>query len=88
VAKGDAGGAYNAGLIVFYDPNGAPPAAQITGTISSNNGNAKTASAVASSAAAVSGLYLSALSWINGGTIPASALSAMGLSKTTGIVVI
>ncbi len=88
VARGDAGGSYNAGLIIFYDPNGSPPAAQFTGTIASNSGNAKIAPSVGSSKAAVSGLYLSALKWINGGTIPAGAMAAMGVASPVGIVVI
>lgn len=88
VARGDAGGAYNAGLIIFYDPAGAPPAGQFTGTITASSGNAKTGSTIASSMAAVSGLYLSALKWIGNGTIPPSALSAMNIADPTGIVVI
>ena len=88
VARGDAGGSYNAGLVIFYDPAGSPPVAQFTGTISSNNGNSKTASAISSSAVAVSGLYLSALKWINGGSIPNSAFTATGISNPAGIVLI
>lgn len=87
VARGDAGGSYNACLAIFYDPAGAPPAAQMTGTINSS-GNSKTSSAIGSSAIAVSGLYLSALKWIMGGTIPNSALTATGVSNTNGVVVI
>jgi hypothetical protein len=87
VARGDAGGSYNAGLILFYDPAGSPPTPQFTGTISSS-GNAKTATAITSSALAVSGLYLSALKWINNGTIPSAALTAMGVGNPSGIVVI
>jgi len=86
VARGDAGGSYNAGLIVFYDPAGSPPTANFTGTISSS-GNAQTASGIASSSAAVSGLYLSALKWVPGGTIPPAALTAMGIGSTATIVV-
>ncbi len=87
VARGDAGGSYNAGLILFYDPAGSPPSAQITGTITANNGNAKTTAAISSSMAAVSGLYLSALKWVNG-SVPASATTAMGVSNPSGIMVI
>ncbi|MGZ3721510.1 MAG: hypothetical protein ACXVA9_01185 [Bdellovibrionales bacterium] len=86
VAKGDAGGAYNAGLIIFYDPAGSPPPATFSGTITSS-GNAQMAAAVGSSANAVSGLYLSALKWVNGGTIPASALTAMNVTTPANIVV-
>lgn len=88
VARGDAGGSYNAGFIIFYDPAGAPPSPQFTGTITASNGNAKSASSVSTSNLAVSGLYLSALSWINSGSIPQSALTAMGITNTSGIVVI
>lgn len=88
LARGDAGGSYNAGLIIFYDPAGAPPTAQFTGTLSSNNGNVKSATAVSASNVAVSGLYLSALSWINGGTIPQSAATAMNVSNPATIALI
>ncbi len=77
VAVGDAGGSYNAGLIIFYVPAGAPPVAKFTGTVNSTTGNAKSGVDIGNSQEAVAGLYLSALSWINGGTIPASALAAM-----------
>ena len=87
VAKGDAGGSYNAGLIIFYDPAGSPPTARFTGTISSS-GNAQTDPTISSSALAVSGLYLSALKWVMRGTIPPAALSAMAVSDPTHIVVI
>jgi hypothetical protein len=86
VAKGDAGGSYNAGLIIFYDPAGAPPAATMTGTISSS-GNAQMSATVGSSANAVSGLYLSALKWVSGGTIPPAALTAMNVSNPANITV-
>lgn len=88
VAKGDAGGAYNAGLIIFFDPAGAPPAATISGTISSTSGNASTDPVVTNAANAVAGLYLSALKWINNGTIPPAAQMAMGIASPTGLVVI
>jgi len=88
VARGDAGGSYNAGLILFYDPTGAPPAAKFTGTISSNNGNHKIDSTVTTSTQAVAGLYLSALSWINGGTLPAGVDAAMGVSNASALMVI
>lgn len=88
VARGDAGGSYNAGLILFYDPAGAPPAATFTGTIASNSGNAKTGSTIGSSKTAVAGLYLSAYSWLNGGTVPQAAISAMGVTSAASIMVI
>lgn len=80
-AQGDAGGAYNAGLIIFYDPAGSMPQAKFTGTVDAN-GNAKSDGGVASSKEAVAGLYLSALAWVNNGSIPQSALVAM---KNTGV---
>ncbi len=91
IAKDDAGGAYNAGLIIFYDPKGAPPTAKFTGTLDTTNGNAKTDGAVGSSQEAVAGLYLSALSWINGGTIPQVAIDKMqsfGLAKNISKIVL
>jgi len=63
VADGDAGGSYNAGLILFYDPAGSPPAARFTGRVDTN-GNVKIDSKIASSRDAVAGLYLSALQHI------------------------
>jgi hypothetical protein len=82
VAAGDAGGAYNAGLIIFYDPKGAPPVAKFTGSINSTTGNAQTDPNVASSREAVAGLYLSALAWVNGGKVPQAALTKM---QTAGV---
>ena len=81
-AQDDAGGAYNGGLVIFYDPKGAAPTARFTGTVDSTNGNVKIDPNVGSSKEAMAGLYLSALSFINGGTVPASALSAM---KNAGV---
>ena len=89
-AQGDAGGAYNAGLILFYDPKGSPPQAKMTGTIN-ENGNARIDSAVGSSQLAVAGLYLSALKWISGGTVSNAAVAAMqsaGVTNPTGAIVI
>lgn len=83
VAQGDAGGAYNAGLIIFYDPKGAPPQARFTGTVD-QNGNAKISPAVGSSQEAVAGLYLSALSWIGGGTVPQAAITKMQAAGVAG----
>ncbi len=88
VARGDAGGSYNAGLIIFFNPTGAGPSASFTGTIAANSGNVKTASTVKSSADAVSGLYLSALKWINGGTVPAAAVTAMNIQTLTDVLVL
>ncbi|MGE4132279.1 MAG: hypothetical protein AB7F86_11620 [Bdellovibrionales bacterium] len=82
VASGDAGGAYNAGMIIFFDPKGSPPAARFTGTVNSTSGNARIDPAVGSSPEAVAGLYLSALSWVGGGSIPASAQAAV---KSAGL---
>ena len=91
VAVDDAGGSYNAGLIIFYDPKGSPPAAKFTGTVNSTNGDVKSDSNVGSSKEAVAGLYLSALKWINNGSIPQSALTAMqasGVAKNTSSTVV
>lgn len=90
VAVGDAGGAYNAGLILFYDPKGSPPSSRYTGTID-GSGNAAIDSNVGSSREAFAGLYLSALKWINGGSIPQSALSAIqgsGVASNTGNILV
>jgi hypothetical protein len=84
VAAGDAGGAYNAGLIIFYDPKGSPPATKLTGMLStSGDGSVTAASSISSSEKAIAGLYLSALNWINGGNLPQAALAAM---QATGAV--
>ena len=90
IAQGDAGGAYNAGLIIFYSPVGSPPAARFTGIVNAN-GNATTDPNVGSSREAVAGLYLSALAWVNNGTIPQSALSKMqssGIAANTADIVV
>lgn len=83
VATDDAGGTYNGGLILFYDPKGSPPKSSFTGTVDSTNGSVKVASNIANNTQAVAGLYLSALKWINGGTIPNSALAAMTAAGVT-----
>ena len=62
--------------------------AQRTGTIASNNGNAKTSANIASHTEAVAGLYLSALKWINGGTLPANAARSMNVSNPAKVMVI
>jgi hypothetical protein len=77
VASADAGGAYNGGFILFYDPKGSPPAAKMTGTLNTTNGNVAASGQVGSVPEAVAGLYLSALYWTLGGTLPQSALDAM-----------
>jgi hypothetical protein len=89
VASGDAGGAYNAGLMIFFDPAGAPPAAKFTGTVTAASGNAKIDPNVGSSKEAMAGLYISALSWIGGGSVPASAMTAIkgaGLKGTATLI--
>jgi hypothetical protein len=87
-AKGDAGGSYNAGLIIFYSPTGSVTNSSFTGTLD-QNGNAKTAASVGSSAEAVAGLYLSALKFINKGSIPTAATGAVksaGLNGTALVI--
>ena len=76
-AEGDAGGSYNGILALFYNPAGAGPAAQFTGTVNSTNGNVRSAAAVAADRDAFAGAYLSALAWINNGVVPQSALDKM-----------
>jgi|GEM_PF-1607542 len=91
VATGDAGGSYNVGYILFYDPNGAPPAARVTGTLNSTNGNVQVASTISSTANAVAGLYGSALAWVSGGTVPAgfvNAVTAGGVANLSTLMVI
>jgi hypothetical protein len=65
IADNDAGGNYNAGLVLFFEPDSAkaPPAAKFTGTINMN-GSVKIDPNVGSSNDAVAGLYLSALTHI------------------------
>ncbi|MBY0471607.1 hypothetical protein K2X30_10620 [bacterium] len=91
VAAGDAGGSYNAGLILFYNPAGAGPQARFTGTVNATSGNAVMDPAVGSSAEAMAGLYLTALSFINNGSIPANALNAFkaaGVARNTAASVL
>jgi len=82
VADGDAGGSYNAGLIVFYDPAGSPPAGKFTGTVDTN-GNVKINPKIASSKDAVAGLYLSALQHIGADVGKATAaMQKLGVASS------
>jgi hypothetical protein len=83
IARGDAGGAYNAGLVIFYDPKGSPPQAKFTGTVNSTNGNVKTDGNVGSSKEAVAGLFLSALQWVNG-SLSQAAVAKMQSAGVAG----
>ena len=84
-ARGDAGGAYNAGLILYYDPAGNPPEGRFTGALS-GDGSVKTDPGVANSREAMAGLYLSALTFVDPKkSVPTKALSAMqaaGVAKS------
>lgn len=75
-AKGDAGGSYNAGLILMYSPSGSLAQAKFTGTLD-QNGNVKQDSNIPSVNEAVAGLYLSALKFVNNGNVPQAALTKM-----------
>lgn len=82
IADGDAGGSYNAGLILFYDPAGSPPAARFTGKVDTN-GNVKIDSKIASSRDAVAGLYLSALQHIGADVGKATAaMQKVGIARS------
>jgi hypothetical protein len=83
VAVGDAGGSYNAGFIVAYDPSSAP-ALQTTGTFNTSSGNVTAASAVASSNDAVAGLYLTAVAHLGMNvTTAANKMVAAGVSSAS-----
>jgi len=87
-ADGDAGGTYNAGLVLFYHPNGTVPQANFTGTLDATTGRVRTDPNVASSREGFAGLYLSALKFIRNGNIPAAALAkvkAAGLKGTATV---
>lgn len=84
IPVGDAGGSYNAGLILFFDPAGSPPQARFTGSVTAATGNAKMDPAVGSSKEAVAGLYMSALKWIGNGNLPAGAEDKMKAGGITG----
>jgi hypothetical protein len=82
-AVGDSGGTYNAGLIMFYSPLGAPPAGRFTGTLRADNGNVTADTNVSSVDNAVAGLYLSAFKFASSDhTIPQSLIDAM---KAAGV---
>lgn len=88
VADGDAGGSYNAGLIMFYNPSGSVPQAQFTGTLNGTTGTTRIDPNVGSSREAMAGLYLSALKFVNNGNIPPAALAkvkAAGLKGTATV---
>lgn len=82
IASGDAGGSYNAGLILFYHPSGSVPASRFTGTVNFTTGNVRMDAAVGSSREAIAGLYLSALKFLNNGNVPAAALAKV---KSAGL---
>ena len=83
-AAGDAGGSYNAGLIIMFSPTGNLPNSKLTGTVDSN-GNCKIDPNVGSSKEAMTGLYASAVAFVNNGSIPLAIQSKLpttaGLSK-------
>lgn len=88
VADGDAGGTYNAGLVLFYSPSGSVPQANFTGTLEATTGRVRIDPNVGSSREAFAGLYLSALKFIRNGNIPAAALAkvkAAGLKGTATV---
>lgn len=91
VAQGDAGGSYNACTIVFYTPTAAAAGTTFTGTLNTTSGNVKAATGMTSQLA-VAGAYLSALAHINGGSVPASALtqmsSVLGTTPASSVMVI
>lgn len=80
-AQGDAGGAYNAGLAIFYHPTQAPGNTRFTGTVDAN-GNARIDNNVSTTREAVAGLYLSALKFVGANTAVAeAAMKSAGVSS-------
>ena len=68
-AQGDAGGNLNAGIIVLYAPMGTtPPAVTSTGTFNSMTGDVAVSSVIGNSVNSMASLYLTALSYVNGGS--------------------
>ena len=84
-AQGDAGGAYNAGFILAFDPS-SPPVLSSTGTFNTTSGNVTAASAVGASTDAVSGLYLTAFAHL--GLNVSQAASAMAEGSPQNIMLI
>jgi hypothetical protein len=76
-AQGDAGGAYNAGVILAYDPS-SPPALSSTGTFNTTSGDVTAAPAVAASSDAVAGLYLTAIAHLGLSVSQAASLMQQG----------
>jgi hypothetical protein len=81
VATGDAGGAYNKGFVIVYDPKGSLPEMKTYGTINSANGNATPDSGITTVPAGVGALFLSALAFI--GVDPGVASATMGVNAKT-----
>jgi hypothetical protein len=84
-AQGDAGGAYNAGIILAFDPS-SPPVLSSTGTFNTSSGNVTAASAVGASTDAVCGLYLTAFAHL--GLSVSQAASAMQQGSPQNIMLI
>jgi hypothetical protein len=84
-AQGDAGGAYNAGIILAYDPS-SPPVLSSTGTFNSTSGDVTAAPAVGAANDAVAGLYLTAFAHL--GLNVGQAAAAMGQGAPSNVMVI
>lgn len=69
-AVGDAGGAFNAAVLIRFHANGAPSAGKTIGALDTTNGDARPAMG---SALAMKGLYASALIHVTGGLSAAQA---------------
>jgi hypothetical protein len=76
VAAGDAGGVYNAGLMIFYSPTGSLPTARYSGTLLSSSGDVRMDPSIGSYQNAMAGLYMTAHKFV-GGSIPASLLTRL-----------
>src|SRR6185437_2045173 len=89
VAQGDAGGAYNAGFILCYDPS-SPPSLSTTGTLDTTNGNVTPSGNVASNVQAVAGLYLTAFAHLGLDVNGASAAmqSAGAITNASNVMLI
>ena len=83
VATADAGGTYNAGLMILYSPTGSLPETIMSGSLDINGAIAAVDPNAGSINDAMIGLYASAVAFINNGNIPLEAQSKFSVPLDT-----
>jgi hypothetical protein len=80
-AQGDAGGAYNAGFLLLYNPRGRAPSMRFAGNFNTTNGDAKADPTLASIKNAIGAMYYTAFKYLN--TVDLGR--AYSLMKSSGV---